>query len=267
MNESAAWIWSGDEFVICDSIPLTDRGFRYGMSVFESLPVRGGKPFFLSEHYERIRRACTLAGFAVALPRVEEIDALLRGIAFDAFARIYVTAGDGGPSASAGNGRVVVFAEERRGDDAGTSYRLALSPTPHVALLGGLKTANYWANILALQNARAGGCDEALLFNTDGALVSACMANVFVVQDGKIKTPAAADGARDGVVREWVMGKCTVEESRIGEAELAAAEEIFLTSSWLGIMPVSALEGRGLSSSEVAGRLRAEYAREIGWDW
>ena len=265
MNRTVAWIWSEEGFVSCDSVPLTDRGFRYGMSVFESLPVRKNKPLFLLPHYERLQYACAQTGFVTALPQFEDFEKLLRGISFDGFARIYVTAGDGEASAHVAGGRVLVFAEPRTPREiyADEAYKLALHPDPCAPILGGLKTANYWMNLIALQKARQRGCDEALLFNARGEMISACMANVFVVQKGKIKTPATASGARAGVIREWVMRKRPVGQSRITDDDLGAADEIFLTSSWLGVMPVTALEGRNLPSREVADQLRVEYQREI----
>jgi branched-subunit amino acid aminotransferase/4-amino-4-deoxychorismate lyase len=264
-NNYLSWIWNKDTFEICDSIPLADRGFRYGMSVFESLPVRKNTPLFLLPHYERLRQACGLAGFATTLPRVEDFDTLLRGVSFDAFARIYVTAGDGDASGQAAIGRVLVLAEprtarERYGDEV---YKLALDTGSFVPLLGGLKTANYWANLVALQKGRQRGCDESLLFNTGGDMVSACMANVFIVRDGKIKTPAVDTGARAGVVREWVMRRRPVSQGSITAGDLDQAGEIFLTSSWLGVMPAASLEGRDLPSRETAQQLRVEYEQEI----
>lgn len=266
MNNTVAWIWSEEGFVPCEAVPVGDRGFRYGMSVFESLPVRKNAPLFLLPHYERLRHACAQTGFVASLPRLEDFESLLRGISFDAFARIYVTAGDGDVSAREPDGRVLVFAEprsarEQYGDE---TYKLAAHSHPTVPLLGGLKTGNYWANLIALQNARQRGCDESLLFNTDGELISACMANVFVMLEGKIKTPAASTGARAGVIREWVMRKRPVSQGRITMDDLGHAGEIFLTSSWLGVMPVTALEGRDLPSFGTAEQLRVEYEREIG---
>jgi branched-subunit amino acid aminotransferase/4-amino-4-deoxychorismate lyase len=265
MNSMAAWIWTDAGFSECDSVPLSDRGFRYGMSVFESLPIRKNKPLFLLPHYERLRHACSLSGFSTALPGFEEFEKLLRAISFDGFARIYVTAGDGEASARETIGRVLVFAEPRtpREKYADEAYKLVLNSDPCVPILGGLKTANYWANLIALQKARQRECDEALLFNIKGELVSACMANVFIIQNGKIKTPALSSGARPGVIREWVMRKRPVGQGRITEDDLGAADEIFLTSSWLGVMPVASLEGRNFPSRDTAAQLRVEYEREI----
>ena len=67
-------------------------------------------------------------------------------------------------------------------------------------------------------------------------------------------------------MREWVCGEETVEEVRLEERDLWAADEIFLTNSWIGIAPVLELEGRTVRSSEV-GRglaLKLEQARHTG---
>ncbi len=196
----------------------------------------------------------------------EDFEKLLRGISFDGFARIYVTAGDGDVSTHATAMAVCLCLPSRAFCAKSTrmmAYKLARHREPHAPILGGLKTANYWANLIALQKARQRGCDESLLFNNGGELISASMANVFIVQGGKIKTPAATSGARTGVLREWVMRKRPVGQGRITEDDLGQVDEIFLTSSWLGVMPVTALEGRDLPSHEVAAQLRVEYEREI----
>lgn len=264
-QSKTTWRWEGNRFVACDTVPVADRGFRYGMSVFESLPVRNGIPYFLAGHYERLRHACLQGGLATGLPEFEVFDTLLRSIEFDGFARIYVTAGEGDIFASTEQGSVFVFVEPRNFDQASEpdGYRLARHREAHAPVFGGLKTANYWANLLALQAARKQGCDEVLLFNNSGELISASMANVFVVLEGKIKTPGTRCGSRVGVVREWVMGRRGVEECSLGESDLAGADEIFLTSSGIGVMPVVSLDGRILGSRDVALELRVEYGARI----
>ena len=263
---SAGWLWTPEGFSPCDSAPLTDRGFRYGMSVFESFPVRKKSPLFLQQHLQRLESAAATAAFPTVLPSSEEIKKLLRDENRDGFARIYVTAGDGDVSLPAGRCRVFVFVEPRAPNAASVyerGYRLTRHPNPHAPLFGGLKTANYWANIAALQAARKQNFDEALLFSSD-SLLSACMANVFVVRDGKITTPALAGGTRDGVVRAWVAQRRSAEECNICDEDLKNADEIFLTSSWLGVMPVASLDTRALPSRTTASALRGEYENETG---
>ena len=135
---------------------------------------------------------------------------------------------------------------------------LGIHPEPLLPILGGLKTGNYWANVAALQAARTAGCNEALLFNPQGELISGCMANIFVVLEGTVLTPPAASGARAGVVREWVMERCKVVERTLSLTDLLHATECFLTNSWVGVKPVAMLDGRPLEMT-LAGALRSEF--------
>ena len=89
-------------------------------------------------------------------------------------------------------------------------------------------------------------------------LVSACMANVFVVRDDRISTPARSSGARAGVIREWVIGRRKVEERRLRREDVVNADEIFLTSSWIGVRPVATVEGRPLGARIIGPKLAAD---------
>ncbi len=250
------WQWIDGTFAPCGSVPVTDRGFRYGMSVFESLRVVAGEPEFFEKHRTRLISACGEREFAIDESALREAETILRASA-DGFARIYVTAGDGAPTAPASQPRIYVFLEPRAApvDDC---YEVTFYDEPYHAPFGGLKTANYWFNANALAQARAKKFDEALLFNDLAELVSACMANVFLVHDRRISTPARSSGARAGVIREWVIARRKVEERRLRRQDVIAADEIFLTNSWLGVMPVATLEGRPLGPRSVGPKLAAE---------
>ena len=50
------WQWNGTRFAPCATVPIEDRGFRYGMSVFETVAVMGGKPRFLAEHLDSLKQ-------------------------------------------------------------------------------------------------------------------------------------------------------------------------------------------------------------------
>jgi branched-subunit amino acid aminotransferase/4-amino-4-deoxychorismate lyase len=253
-----AWHWCDDRFERCDSVPLADRGFRYGMSVFESLRVTGGEAEFLEKHVARLVQACAEREIALDDGALPPVGALFSGQS--GFARIYVTAGDGGPSAPAEAPRVFVLLEDRAPPGADDAWEIGLHEESYHAPFGGLKTANYWFNCDALAQARGRGFDETLLFNDRAELVSACMANVFVVRDDRISTPPRSSGARAGVIREWVIGRRKVEERRLRREDVVNADEIFLTSSWIGVMPVATLEGRPLGARMIAPRLAAELA-------
>ena len=54
------WQWNDDRFLSVAGVPFTDRGFRYGMSVFESIVIHNGRPVFLREHLNRLALSCAV---------------------------------------------------------------------------------------------------------------------------------------------------------------------------------------------------------------
>jgi branched-subunit amino acid aminotransferase/4-amino-4-deoxychorismate lyase len=243
-------------------VPLTDRGFRYGMSVFETLAVRAGKILFLREHLVALETACQAAGLpARKLDAVAHIGALPDGLL-----RIYVTAGDGGLAVAGSKPRTFAFFEPARfpgAEEISKGLQLMSSRTPVVPILGGWKTGNYWQNVMALAAAHENGFDETLIVNIQRVVISAAMANVFFLKAGEWKTPAAATGARRGVVRAWVQEIASVEETAPSLEDIREAEECFLTNSRLGVMPVSEIDGRRLPSRQSGEALAALYRERI----
>ncbi len=222
-----------------------DRGFRYGMAVFESIRVLPGRLCFWEEHFSQL--AETAAGLRWGLdPGAKpEAAALLLSesrSAGEGFARLYLTAGDGSPSAAVEAPRLLLFFEPRS-RLLPESYAVVESPEPHFPALPGVKTASYWGNLRALEYGISRRAQETLLFSARGDLVGAAMANVFLRRKGRWFTPHPSSGARLGVVRRWVMDHLPIEEALIQRADCARADAFFLTNSWIGVMPVHSSEG------------------------
>jgi branched-chain amino acid aminotransferase len=142
--------------------------------------------------------------------------------------------------------------------------------------LAAAKTANYLPSLLALAEARAAGCDEALLLNHRGQVAEAATANVFLVARGVLVTPPLSDGPLPGVTREAVL-ECAhhlglpAEERSFDLDALRQADEVFLTNSVVGLRPVAAVtecwDGRELPgpvTQTLAGRYRALVSSECG---
>lgn len=234
---------------------MSDRGFRYGMSVFESMRVQDGRVCFLREHLASVSDAANRKQFRFSKESLERVGPVLRTIRGSAFARIYITAGDGPPQAPATSCRVALICESRERvlPDA---YRVVLHPSTHRNELENLKTGNYWPNITALRGALDQGANEALLLNSQDRLIGCAMANVFLKISGQWCTPTSENGARRGVVREWVKGNINVHSRSISREEIDAASELFLTSSWIGVMPATSLGGRPLEKTPEIRELR-----------
>lgn len=254
-DTSACWLWQGDRFEPSAGLPLSDRGFRYGMSVFETVRIHDGQPVFWTAHLARLRLSSAACGFPIAESVLQDAKALISPLWEEGVLRVYVTAGDGAPAEPPSQSRIAVLWEHRTRQPA-QNYSITTSNTPHLALFGGLKTGNYWANAHSLRAAREKGSDEALLFTPDNHLAGGCMANAFVRIDGAWRTPSPSCGAREGVVREWVLNHFDAHQADITRSEMSHADAVFLTSSWLGVMPARQLDDRLLCVPESVLKLK-----------
>lgn len=258
------WMAAGDGgLVVADGLPPGDRGFRYGMHVFETILVRGGRPVFLAAHLGKLRRAIEAVGFGGmpwGLPA--GLDGFLSGVDLGSgVLRVHVTAGDGAPDDPVTNPRVLVTAEPRP----------PLRPPPAPAVVvsagrgsipepSGVKSGNYWGNVRAHGEARRSGADEALLFTPDGMLLGAAFGNVFLSPDGEgWVTPAAASGRRAGVVHDWIVPRLGAVAADIPRDVVARARCLLLSNSWTGPRPVGRLDGRALDGAVAMDRLIDDY--------
>jgi len=226
------WRLDGDRWTTTDSLPLTDRGLRYGMSVFETIGVRDGQALFMEQHAKLLfSSAKNLLGvdFHPVSPPLESHD---RGML-----RIYCTAGDGAPADMVVNPRVFALFEPVSGE-LPDDQSARLHPEPVTPFAHGAKTGNYWTQCAAQAAARAEGFDHALLSDSEGRLLSAAMGNVFFVQNGELCTPALSLAVRAGVMRSWVVSQESVRELEVTADSMEDAQEIFLTNSRLGVMPL-----------------------------
>lgn len=225
------------------SLPLTDRALRYGMSVFETIGVRGGQPLLVARHLALLEEnVCTLLSAADSAEhdgrkffsalKLPELAPTSSGVL-----RVYVTAGDGGPADAVLASRVFALFEPSAGSlpDFQTAQ---LHPEPVTPFARGAKTGNYWMQCAAQSAARAEGFDHALLHDREGRLLSAAMGNIFFVQNGALCTPSTFLALRQGVMRAWVTAQQSVVEVELAADRLKDAEEVFLTNSRLGVMPL-----------------------------
>jgi branched-chain amino acid aminotransferase len=243
--------------VPCATIPVTDRGLIHGDSVFEVARVRRGRVPLLAWHRERLEAGLNAFRFGDASALWGEVDALLADVGErDGVLRILVTRGEGSvraPLASFLPRRIVVFRDAPPAPSAPLRLALVESPrvTPelpsHVA-----KYARYLPYLLANDDARARGFDEALLLDGTGNVAEAATANVFAALGGLLVTPPRACGILPGVTRRWILENaqalgvsCT--ERNLSRPELAAANEVFLASSVRGLVPVGAVDGATFS--------------------
>lgn len=242
-------------------VSVEDRGFQFGDGVYELLRVYAGVPFRPAQHVARLARSAAALG--IPLPYDS---GRWEGLISEAVAR------SGYPSAK-------VYIQVTRG--AGPrdhAVRGALAPTvvmtvraldaPNSALYANgasvitvpdnrwarcdIKSVCLLANVLAKQQALDAGAFEAL-FVRDGCVWEGATSNVMIVQGGTLLTPPEGPWLLSGVTRQETLSLARtagfpVKEQRVMEADLFAAEEVFLTGTTIEVLPVVRVNNRPIGT-------------------
>ncbi len=121
--------------------------------------------------------------------------------------------------------------------------RIASARRNERALSTRIKTTSYAESILALREAHDSGFDDTIFLNTYDFVAEASAANVFVCLNKVIVTPAVTQGILPGITREVVLQLAkntgfSATEREVHDEELINADEVFLTSSLRGLVPV-----------------------------
>lgn len=233
-------------------VRITDRGFLYGYSLFETMPVKNGQPVLLSLHLERMDRSAReldigLPGGPAALAALCREAASRSGV-IDGVLRLTVTAGSG----MGEDGCTIISVREalpyrKCQYEKGISVMTLQIPRNEKSPLVRHKTANYLENLLGRQEARRRGHDEGIFLNTGGRVAEGTASNIFMVRNGELLTPPVDAGLLPGIVRRLVMESAATaglacKEEHFTRRELQQAEECFITNSLMGIMPVTRLD-------------------------
>ncbi len=244
-------------------VSVEDRGFVFGDGVYEVVRVYDGAPFLMDEHLARLRRS--LAGVEIKLPMT---DAELAGVAGELVARSGLSDAEIYMQVTRGVARrdhvwddaiaPTVLIGVRRGREVPvelyeTGCRVITLTDERWAHCD-LKTLNLLPNVLAKKRAARVGALEALLVR-DGLLMEGATSNVFVVRGGVAFTPVADCRILSGVTRRAtirVARACGYQvcEEDIPVDALAAADEVFLTSTSVELMPVTQVDGRAVGTGQ-----------------
>lgn len=253
-------------------VSVLDRGFMLGDGVYELIPVYARKPFRLDEHLRRLQHS--LDGIRLQNPmRDKEWRAVIaRMIALqpsnDQSVYVQVTRGAAPrdhafPKNTAPT--VLVLSNPANPPDPAQMQNgiCAVSATDIRWGRCDLKTLNLLPNVLAKQQAIEAGCVESVLFR-DGVLTEGAASNIFVVKDGVILAPVKDHRVLPGITYDLVLelataNKMPFEVRDITEAEVRAADELWLTSSGREVQAIVQLDGTPVGN----GRPGSIYRRII----
>ncbi len=271
-------------------VPADDRGLLYGEGLFETWRTYRGRPFALREHLDRLARAAHRLGIPFAPDeswerRTRELARRNRLSTTSAVFRLTLTGGTGpfglvAPEVRKPTRLLLVRPLEQglgAARERGVAVHLYDAGAGVEAAVRSLKSINYLAAVLARTQAARRGCFEALYRLEDDTILEGTTTNVFLIESGKLVTPPVAAGLLPGVTRAIVLRLARralrVAEERIDVARLWAADEAFLTSTSIEIVPIVRAgrrrigDGRpGPYTRELQRRYRAFVAERVGLD-
>lgn len=224
--------------------PAKSNSTLYGKGIFTTVAIRGGDAFLWEMHWRRLSENAAKIGVDLAehtehSTRAALEDAITTSGLTDGRAR--VTFSDESPSEiwpAEGKPKTrlsIIVAEQRV---VPQPFKLTVSPYPvnSRSPLAGVKSCNYLENILALDEAKRRGSDEAVRVNERGHVTSGSMANVFWLKDNQLFTPSLTTGCLAGTTREYVLENFECKEVEAALGNLSYADAILLTSAGLGIV-------------------------------
>ena len=234
-----------------------NRGLRYGDSLFEAIRVVHGRIYFLEEHYLRLMSSMRIVRMEIPMEfTMEFLEAqILKTVEASGENKAYrvrftVFRNDGGLYLPITNS-ISYCIEVKELDNpfytiTEAPYEVELFKDFYVNkdMLSNLKTNNRILNVVGSVFAKENDFHNCLLINGDKMVVEALNGNVFLVSGNSIKTPPLQDGCLNGILRKKIieiLDKSTayeIKEASISPFELQKADEIFITNTISGIIPV-----------------------------
>jgi branched-chain amino acid aminotransferase len=258
-----------------------DSVVQGGDAVWEGLRLYAGRIFRLDEHLARLRRSARALAFA-AIPPDEDIVAEIRRtlaanqmtdnvhIRLTLTRGVKVTSGMD-PRLNQSGPTLIVLPEHKPPvyDTSGISLVTASMRRPSPDTLDPkIHHNNLLNSILAKIEANVAGADDAVMLDRRGFVAETNATHIFAVTGGQLLTPTAA-ACPEGITRQAVLDLAAEDgiPVAVGDYSLAqfyAADEVFVTGTMGGIVPVLALDGRAVGDGKpgpVTGRVADLFAR------
>ena len=249
-------------------ISILDRGFCYGDGLFETIRVNKGKIFCLEKHIERLFDSMPQVLIDLPMTRLELAkvvkETLARNKLKNAIVRLAVTRGNTQsniqidyetpptlvvnirpfiplPKAVYKKGIRIMLFQERANLTNGIRQRL--------------KSCNYLSNILLKEISDKKNFMEGVVVDPDFGVTEGTTSNIFIVEKGQLKTPPLSPYVLAGITRQVVIdiardNKIPFLEGQITKEELLNADEVFITSSGIEIVPVTQVDSNPIANKK-----------------
>lgn len=285
-------VWFNGKITSVDEarISLFTHGLHYGSGAFEGIRAYkqssgGGAIFRLEDHIERLFDSVKIMGFTLPFSRDQIIQACREICTANGFEECYlrpiVFVGDEALGVYPGDDpklNVAVLTWEwgsylgDRGVNEGARLKISTynRPHPNSVMTKGKITGQYLTGVLAKQEAKRQGFDEALLLDPEGFLAEGSGENLFMVKNGVVKTTPLTS-VLNGITRQTVLEyfknlKVEIAGDRFTRDELYCADEAFMTGTAAEITPIQSVDTRMIGSGKpgpLTRQLQADYQKIV----
>ncbi len=271
---------------------------HYGLGCFEGVRAyntdQGPAIFRLQEHTDRLFRSAHILNMTMPFSKDELNEAQCAAVREnkldEAYLRPMVFLGSEGMGLRADNLKVHVMVAawswpsymSPEAKEMGIKVRTSSYTRHHVniTMCKAKANGNYINSMLALNEAIASGCEEALLLDNEGYVAEGSGENIFILRDGVLHTPELTS-CLEGITRHTIIEFARelgvpVRERRITRDEVYIADEAFFTGTAAEVLPIRELDGRVIGAGKrgpLTEKLQAMYfdavkgKREANSDW
>lgn len=238
-------------------LKVTNRAFRFGDAVFETIRVMDGRPLFMNDHVTRLRKAINLLKMDLSPEYTldfffQKVSELIKENNISAGSRIRLTVfrnGDGFYTPKENSTSFIIesypisenqYVLNQKGLTIDIYNEIKKQQNP----LSSIKSGNGLLYVLAGVHKVKQQLDDCVLMNAKGDVIESINSNIFAVKNGVLYTPPVTEGCVDGVLRKKLIevafkNRIAVYEINLAQSVLLSADELFLTNvisglSWIG---------------------------------
>lgn len=283
------YVWFDGKFMTLDKakVPITTHAIHYGTSIFEGIRAYWNTEnlfiFRLDDHIKRFRNSGKFYSISLNFSDMQIKNAIVElckknNLKKSCYIRPFYFIGEYGINLHVTENApthvgIYTFPFGDLFDKNGiracvSSWRkFSDNSTPPLAKMGG----NYLNSILATQECKRAGFDEAILLDQNGNVSEAPGENIFLVRNNELITPSLDSSALEGLTRDTIMRiaedfDIKVKSRQITRGELYLADEVFLTGTAAEITPIISIDGKNIGSGklgDITKQVMEEYYRIV----
>lgn len=238
---------------------VLDDGYSFGLGLFETIHIFKNKAVFLKEHLERINSSIDTLSLGIEKILEQEVTEYLKEnksfkenevlkIIVSEKNRLFIKRDYSYKDEQYERGFKLNVSETKRNENSTFTYH---------------KSLNYADNIFEKRKSIRLGYDEVLFLNTKNLICEGATSNIFFIKNNKIFTPNIKSGILNGIIRQWIIGNFEVIETEISYKEIQKYDEVFITNSLIGIMPVISIENIIFNSRNKTLEILERYKKAI----